>query len=210
MAAQKNATVLTGSMREVAGLRIWGSGDPRFTPDKTTRDDNVGKEALLQQGQRLAAGMRNSGLTPDVVVLHDPAEAEAFTGSTPLVLAGHTHQRGTRLLSSGTRLFIQGSTGGAGLRGLEHEQPTPIEMSILYINQASHRLQGWDDITIGGLGQKSAEIKRSLDADPDRTISPPPSPAPPAPASPTPASPTTSTGTPSSGTGQGLGPRRPR
>src|ERR687895_547019 len=50
VAEEKNATVLTGNTKEVAGLRIWGSGDPRFTPDKTTRDDNVGAEALLQQG----------------------------------------------------------------------------------------------------------------------------------------------------------------
>ena len=208
VAEEKNATVLTGNTKEVAGLRIWGSGDPRFTPDKTTRDDNVGAEALLQQGRRLATSLYNSGVTPDVVVLHDPTEAQAFNGIAPLVLAGHSHQRQTRLMSAGTRLFVQGSTGGAGLRGLEHEQPTPIEMSILYFNRATHRLQGWDDITIGGLGQKSAEIKRSLETNPDRTIAPPPSPtpSPPAPAPTTP----TPTGTTSPGEGQGLLPRRPR
>jgi predicted MPP superfamily phosphohydrolase len=211
VAEQKNATVLTGNTKEVAGLRIWGSGDPRFTPDKTTRDDNVGAEALLQQGQRLATSVRNSGLLPDIVVLHDPTEGQAFNGIAPLVLAGHTHQRQTRLLSAGTRLFVQGSTGGAGLRGLEHEQPTPIQMSILYINRSTHRLQGWDDITIGGLGQKSAEIKRSLEPDPDRALSPPPSPTPPTPPTPSGPSPASSppTGISSPGSGQGLGPRRP-
>lgn len=208
VAEEKNATVLTGNMKEVAGLRIWGSGDPRFTPDKTTRDDNVGTDALVQQGQRLAAGVRGAGLNPDIVLLHDPTEAQAFSGLTPLVLAGHTHQRQSRLLSTGTRLFVQGSTGGAGLRGLEHEQPTPVEMSILYFNRATHRLQGWDDLTIGGLGQKSAEIKRSLETSPDRTISPPSSPAQ-SPPSPSPATPTP-TATASPGEGQGLGPRRPR
>ena len=208
VAKQKNATVLTGNMKQVAGLRIWGSGDPRFTPDKTTRDDNVGTDALLQQGRRLASGVKNAALNPDIVVLHDPTEAQAFDGGTPLVLSGHTHQRQTRLLSSGTRLFVQGSTGGAGLRGLEHEQPTPIEMSILYINRASHRLQGWDDITIGGLGQKSAEIKRSLEPNPDRAINPPQSPTPSPPLSPS-GTPSTGTASPGAG-GQGLGPRRPR
>jgi predicted MPP superfamily phosphohydrolase len=208
VAKQKNAIVLTGGMKQVAGLRIWGSGDPRFTPDKTTRDDSVGASAMLQTGQRLATGLRNSGLAPDLVVLHDPTEAQAFNGFTPLVLAGHVHQRSSRLLPTGTRLFVQGSTGGAGLRGLEHEQPTPIEMSILYFNQATHHLQGWDDITIGGLGQKSAEIKRSLEANPDRTISPPPSPtpSPPPPGTPSPGSSSPATAT----TGQGLGPGRHR
>jgi predicted phosphodiesterase len=204
VAEQKNATVLTGNMKEVGGLRIWGAGDPRFTPDKTTRDDDIGAGALTQQGQLLATSLHNSGLTPDIVVIHDPNQARAFNGTAPLVLSGHSHKRATHLLSAGTRLFVQGSTGGAGLRGLEHEQPTPIELSVLYFNRASHRLQGWDDITIGGLGEKSAEINRSLETAPDRTISPPPSPTPAAPSG---SSPTT---TPSPDSGQGLGRRTPR
>jgi predicted MPP superfamily phosphohydrolase len=208
VAGQKNAVVLTGTMKVVDGLRIWGAGDPRFTPDKTTRDDNVGAEAMVQQGRRLATGVRDSGLRPDIAVLHDPVEAQAFDGVAPLILAGHVHQRSTRLLPSGTRLFVQGSTGGAGLRGLEHEQPTPIEMSILYVNRVTHRMQGWDDITIGGLGQKSAEIKRSLEPNPDRTISPGRSPGPPA--SPSGSGSPTPPATVSPGGGQGLGPRRPR
>jgi predicted MPP superfamily phosphohydrolase len=205
VAKQKNATVLTGNMKEVGGLRIWGSGDPRFTPDKTTRGDAVGAGAMRQQGQLLATSLRNSGLTPDMVVIHDPNEAEAFNGTAPLILSGHTHQRSTRLLSSGTRLFVQGSTGGAGLRGLEHEHPTPVQLSILYFNRASHRLQGWDDITIGGLGEQSAQINRTLETTPDRTISPPPSPTPAGPPSGSPTS-----GTPSPGAGEGLGSNRPR
>jgi predicted MPP superfamily phosphohydrolase len=205
VAKQKNATVLTGNMKEVGGLRIWGSGDPRFTPDKTTRGDAVGAGAMRQQGELLATSLHNSGLTPDMVVIHDPNEAEAFNGTAPLILSGHTHQRSTRLLSSGTRLFVQGSTGGAGLRGLEHEHPTPVQLSILYFNRASHRLQGWDDITIGGLGEQSAQINRTLETTPDRTISPPPTPTPAGPSSGSPTS-----GTPSPGAGEGLGSNRPR
>src|SRR5690606_41722080 len=137
---------------------------------------------------RLAAGLRESGTVPDIVAVHDPAEGEAFSGLTPLVLAGHAHARSTRLLPTGTRLFVQGSTGGAGLRGLEHEEPTPIDLSVLYFSRATHRLQGWDDLRLGGLGLTSAHIERKLEPDPDRTIdptppatSPPPAPPPPLP-----------------------------
>jgi predicted MPP superfamily phosphohydrolase len=207
VAEQRNAVVLTGNMKEVGGLRIWGAGDPRFTPDKTTRDDTVGAGALQQQGQLLANSLHRSGVVPDIVVIHDPNEGQAFNGTAPLVLSGHSHKRATRILSSGTRLFVQGSTGGAGLRGLEHEQPTPIELSVLYFNRATHRLQGWDDITIGGLGETSAEINRSLETAPDRTISPPPTPSPPG-------VPSSSAGWPSpasgDGSGQGLDRPRPR
>ncbi|CNE13581.1 cyclic 3'%2C5'-adenosine monophosphate phosphodiesterase [Mycobacterium tuberculosis] len=178
---EKNAIVLDGDTREVAGLRIYGIGDPRFTPDKSTRDDFVGADQLRAEGLRHAAELRASGTTPDIVVTHDPSEGEAFSGVTPLVLAGHTHARSTKLLPTGTRLFVQGSTGGAGLRGLEHEQPTPIELSVLYFSRATHRLQGWDDLRLGGLGLTSAQIERHLEPAPDRTINPtPPASSPPA------------------------------
>ncbi|WP_433476195.1 metallophosphoesterase family protein [Spirillospora sp. CA-142024] len=184
VAGEKNAVVLDGQTREVGGLRIYGLGDPRFTPDKSTRDDFVGADQLRAEGVRHAEELRNSGNPPDMVVTHDPSEGEAFSGVTPLVLAGHTHARSTKLLPTGSRLFVQGSTGGAGLRGLEHEEPTPIELSVLYFSRATHRLQGWDDLRLGGLGLTSAQIERHLEPAPDRAVKPQP------PASSPPASPT--------------------
>ncbi|MCO6009120.1 metallophosphoesterase [Actinoallomurus purpureus] len=189
---QKNAVVLDDQVADVGGLRIFGTPDPRFTPDKTTRGDQVGAQEMLAYGRTAVQRLRTLGKNPDIVLTHDPNEGQAFDGTAPLILAGHTHQRSTRLLQTGTRLFIQGSTGGAGLRGLEHEQPTPIEMSVLYFNRASHRLQGWDDIRLGGLGLTSAQIERTLESKPDRPISPPPAQTP----SGTPLTPTPSTAAP--------------
>jgi predicted MPP superfamily phosphohydrolase len=187
---QKNAVVLDGGLKEVAGLTIYGIGDPRFTPDKTTRDDERGAADMSAEGQRVAGLLRTAGVTPDIVAVHDPNEGQAFDGVAPLVLSGHAHQRSTRLLPTGTRLFVQGSTGAAGLRGLEHEQPTPIQMSILYFNRVTHRLQAWDDIQLGGLGLSSAQITRTLEKSPDRAIKP----SQPPPASPGGASPSGSPG----------------
>jgi predicted MPP superfamily phosphohydrolase len=170
---QKNAVVLDGETKEVGGLSIFGVGDPRFTPDKTTRDDQRGTADVYAEGQRSAAALRAAGTTPDIAVVHDPNAGRAFDGIAPLTLSGHAHARSTRIQPSGTRLFVQGSTGAAGLRGLEHEDPTPIQMSILYFNRASHRLQAWDDIQLGGLGLSSAQITRTLEKEPGRTIKPP-------------------------------------
>ncbi|MBO2454207.1 metallophosphoesterase [Actinomadura barringtoniae] len=170
VARQKNAIVLDNQLREVDGLRIYGVGDPRFTPDKSTRDDNVGNDQLHALGAEQAARLRLSGTAPDLVAVHDPAQAQGFSGLTSLLLSGHLHERSTKLLPTGTRLFVQGSTGGAGLRGLEHEEPTPIELSVLYFSRATHRLQGWDDLRLGGLGLTSAQIERHLEPKPDRAI----------------------------------------
>ncbi|WP_233510926.1 metallophosphoesterase family protein [Actinomadura craniellae] len=168
---QKNGIVLDdGKVVQVAGLNFYGVGDPRFTPDKTTRDDNVGAVQMHAEGARQAAVLRATGVVPDIAVIHDPDQGAAFAGTTPLVLSGHSHRRATRMLPAGTRLFIQGSTGGAGLRGLEGEEPTPIEMSVLYFNRDTRRLQGWDDFRLGGLGLTSAQIERHLEPDPDRTL----------------------------------------
>ncbi|MDL4773098.1 MULTISPECIES: metallophosphoesterase family protein [Thermomonosporaceae] len=189
VARQKNAVVLDDDTRKVEGLTVYGVGDPRYTPDKSTRDDSVGTGQLHAAGAQLAHKLRASGTTPDIVVAHDPSEGDAFSGATPLVLSGHAHQRSTRLLPTGTRLFVQGSTGGAGLRGLEHEQPTPIELSVLYLSRSTHRLQGWDDLRLGGLGLTSAQIERHLEPAPDRPITPPTAPVPPSPSSPFPSLP---------------------
>ncbi|MFF5264263.1 metallophosphoesterase [Actinomadura viridis] len=170
VARQKNAIVLDDKVHEIEGLRIYGVGDPRFTPDKTTRDDDLGAAQLRTQGSLLAQKLRTAGTTPDLVIAHDPNQGEGFSGSTQLVLSGHGHKRSTTLLPTGTRLFNQGSTGGAGLRGLEHEEPTPIELSVLYFSRATKRLQGWDDLRLGGLGLSSAQIERHLEPKPDRPI----------------------------------------
>ncbi|MQA97455.1 MAG: hypothetical protein GEV11_23510 [Streptosporangiales bacterium] len=173
---ERNAVVLDGDTEEVAGLRIYGVGDPRFTPDKDTRS-NPNNAQLSALGATQAAGLAG-GDPVDVAVLHDPTQGRPFGGSVPLVLSGHTHRRATQLLPSNTRIMVQGSTGGAGLRGLEHEQPTPYEASVLYFDRKTKRLQAWDDISLGGLGLHSARIERHLEPKPGRPITPSPRPTP--------------------------------
>ncbi len=161
VAAQPNAIVLDrGESRDVAGLRIAGEADPRFTPDKS--EIVMSNEQLAFLGRDLAWRLTVRGQKPDVAVVHDPTMGYPLDGAVPLVLAGHTHTRATKMLENGTRIFVQGSTGGAGLRALEGAQPTPIEMSVLYFDAVTKRLQAWDDITIGGLGLTSAQINRTI------------------------------------------------
>jgi predicted MPP superfamily phosphohydrolase len=180
VAKQKNAIVLDGESATVKGLRIYGVGDPQFTPDKTV--PIVSNEQMTQIGREYAAKIAppewprtRSTTAPqrtpiDVVAVHEPPMARGFSGAVALALTGHTHSRATELERTGTRVMIQGSTGGAGLRGLEHEKPTPIQASVLYFSKTDHRLQAWDDISLGGLGEQSVQIQRHLEPDPDRRI----------------------------------------
>jgi predicted phosphodiesterase len=153
-----NATVLDRSTATVAGIIVSGIADPRFTPDKTTPVDD---EAVVTSGQQLSDFLASQSTPVDVAVVHDPIAAAPLAGHVPLVLAGHRHHR-EQQVSEGTLLLVEGSTGGAGLRGLQGEKPTSLECSVLYFDADSHQLQAWDEITVGGLGSSSVTVERHV------------------------------------------------
>jgi predicted phosphodiesterase len=160
IAAMENTTVLNDTVVDVAGLTIAGAADPRFTPDKSTEPSSL---AVVDSGAALAEVITRSPEDVDVALVHDPAAAESLAGVVPLVLAGHVHQREERQLGDGTTLLVEGSTGGAGLRALESEDPTPLMFSVLYFDPTTHRLTARDDFTLGGLGAASAEVERVIE-----------------------------------------------
>jgi predicted phosphodiesterase len=165
IAQQPNATVLAGTAVTVAGIGIVGVADPRFTPDKTTGDDDAGDEVLVQTGETLAEVAAEQSEPPAVALVHDPKQAPPLDGVVPLVLAGHTHDRKVTALDDGTLLMVQGSTGGAGLRGLEGEFPEPLTCTVLYFDPDTGELQAYDEITLGGLGETEVTIQRVVPAD---------------------------------------------
>jgi predicted MPP superfamily phosphohydrolase len=205
VAKQKNAVVLDNTVTTVDGLTIAGIGDPEFTPDKSTTEppEDPATSPLLQSGQQLADTVRANHKRVDFAMVHDPAMAPPLSGVVPLVLAGHLHQRQVSILpapspapspsgsdppsstptpssspatpAAPTRLMVEGSTGGAGLRGLEKDKPTPLELSVLYFDE-NHNLKAYDDIQLGGTGQSNVEMQRNvIGADDDVLPSPTPS-----------------------------------
>ncbi|MFJ8199208.1 metallophosphoesterase [Streptomyces sp. NPDC096152] len=160
----RNVHVLDGGRAEtVAGLRFAGIGDPQFTPDRSAVPGGDAAERMA--GVRLASALRDqrAGGTPvDIAVAHEPAAARETDGTVPMVLAGHLHHEDTEIMKYGTRLRLEGSTGGSGLRAVEGKYPDPIQASVLYFDRDSRRLQAWDEIRLGGLGQTTAEVSRHL------------------------------------------------
>jgi hypothetical protein len=59
-------------------------------------------------------------------------------------------------------LFVEGSTGGAGLRGLQGEDPHPLTATVLYFDEETLRLVAYDRITIKGFGETGATIDRQI------------------------------------------------
>jgi predicted MPP superfamily phosphohydrolase len=172
VAKQPNAIVLDNTVVDVAGLTIAGTRDPRFTPDKSVEPPMDGfttaQDELLASGARLAQTIRgHAGPHPvDIAAVHDPASAGPLAGQVPVVLAGHLHQREVRDLEvpegsrvPRTQLLVEGSTGGAGLRGLESGEPLPLQLSVLYFGQ-DRALQAYDEISVGGAGQTEVTLQR--------------------------------------------------
>jgi predicted phosphodiesterase len=176
VARNRNAIVLDNSVSTVDGLTIAGIGDPRFTPDKETSPpgsggSNATREQVIASGELLAGTIRDHNGPVDIGLVHDPASADPLATTTPLVLAGHLHKRETSTLprpggapadAPQTTLMVEGSTGGAGLRGLENEEPLPLEMSVLYFTNTDHKLQAYDNITVGGTGLSEVSLERHL------------------------------------------------
>jgi predicted MPP superfamily phosphohydrolase len=158
--AQPDTTVLDASAVTVAGIEIAGIPDPRFTPDKSSGDDDAGDDVLEESGEELAEFVADLPDPPAVTMVHDPKQARPLDGVVPLVLAGHTHEREVSELEDGTLLMVQGSTGGAGLRGLQGEFPEPLTCTVLYLDAGTGRLQAYDEITLGGLGETEVTIQR--------------------------------------------------
>ena len=109
----------------------------------------------------MAARLRRLAATPDIALVHDPVTAERAGGLAPLFLAGHRHVAAQREIGS-SLLLIEGSTGGAGLRGLQKDEPVPLSLSVLYLDRATRRLQAVDHITVGGLGLTSVQVERKV------------------------------------------------
>lgn len=193
VAKQKNAIVLDDDIRTVEGLTFAGIADPRNTPAEG-EGDSIGKEAVRAAVAELTGTIqRYDAAHPkepvQVAVVHDPTRLQPILGSVPLVLSGHLHKRSVRE-ENGTRVMVEGSTGGAGLTSTGFERltegnPVPLEATLLYFAQSGDRagqLVAYDAVTVGGLGLTSVSI--------DRTTVKPPKAGQPGSGEPTPGSPT--------------------
>ncbi|UQA94544.1 metallophosphoesterase family protein [Streptomyces halobius] len=164
LTGRPRVTVLDdGRVAQVAGLRIAGVGDPQFTPDRSVVA--AGDPAERTAGGRLADSLRTqrlAGKPVDIAIAHNPVAVTEADGLVPLALAGHLHHRERATLPRGTRLMVEGSTGGGGLRAVQNTEPEQVQASVLYLDRKTRLLQAWDEITLDGLGLSRAEVSRHL------------------------------------------------
>ena len=96
--AERRRARRPGGRRGRPALRFLGQGDPRFTPDKTTRDDDAPAErarpaSAAPSPGRSARRARPAATSSPSTTRSPPGRC---SGARPLVLAGHAHQRAGR------------------------------------------------------------------------------------------------------------------
>ena len=132
----------------------------------------AGEDPELVEGRRLATVVRAWNVAhPDrpvsVAAFHEPAGTPPVDGVVPLVLSGHLHSRSVKSYPEGTRLMVQGSTGGAGFDSLSQrpDDPVPLTATVLYFARTGERageLLAYDDVTVGGFGLASVSLRRTV------------------------------------------------
>ncbi|MFB9183968.1 metallophosphoesterase [Dactylosporangium sucinum] len=174
---EQHRQVLTSG--ELLADKIRSSGqqvDVALVHDPVAAQPLAGKVPLVLAGhkhQRSISRLDPYGPVAAPIVL--PSESPSPSSSPSLSPSSSVSASPQPPLRERTLLMVEGSTGGAGLRGLESEKPLPLALSILYFDKDRH-LTAYDDIQVGGTGLTEVALQRRIVPE-DTKASPTPSPS---------------------------------
>ena len=131
LARVPNVTVLDGGITYRDGLLIYGLGDPVHSSREVPLDDQAFAERVRAAGARVFADIERMPSLPDIVAVHDDRMAESVAGIVPLVISGHFHEAGARVVN-GTLYLRLGSTSGAGPVTFSPEEDLPLSAEVLH------------------------------------------------------------------------------
>lgn len=145
----ENAVVLNGQEVDLGGIRLLGFSDPISKSDDIKSPDILQTVKLNMHIQE----QLSHGNIPDILAVHNPEVTNNLVGKVPVILNGHTHRfsikqdRGSVVINSGT-------TGAAGIRGLQSKNDLPYSAVLLYFQRnedEKYRLAAVDVIKISNL-----------------------------------------------------------
>lgn len=161
-----NGLVLNGKVEDVQGIRILGSPDPWAYIDAVTATDPEEEKLVLQeQIDWLRGELVRAESKPDILLIHHPDIARAFAGEIPILVSGHTHRTWFEKLEDSWHIN-PGSTGAAGLRGLQSASEIPYAAVIIHFNGADQTGIMADFITYHSLSG-GFTVERRLMGKPD-------------------------------------------
>jgi len=151
MRAIRNVRVLDRAGTTVAGLRVFGVGDPSFTPRRRTTPAVIRANAERVRAS-LPAALAQAPTQPDVVLVHEcgmAASSDAanpgVAGVTPLVACGHTHRYAEKTVN-GTTVLHTGTVGAGGLGAFALGGLREFDAQLLFFSSTSHELVRYYDV----------------------------------------------------------------
>jgi len=145
--AQAGATVLSGSVVTVHGIRFFGDADPNETTfgDAASLRDETEKQA----GVRIADTACDAEV--DVLLIHNPriATPTLNRGCAPVALSGHMHSRTDPVqVGEGIR-YISSTTGGASGSSVALGPLTiTAELTVLRWDPTTRQMVSWQVVQI--------------------------------------------------------------
>jgi predicted phosphodiesterase len=140
-----NVILLNADTVKLKGLTITGIADPASTT-KNIKPPEVKMVEEYQSG--LSNLLDNLTEPPDIVVTHNFLIASHQVGEIPVLLHGHDHDFKIRE-ENGTTIIDAGTTGAAGIRGLQSKKGIPYTLNLLHFsNEEEIKLEVVDIIKI--------------------------------------------------------------
>lgn len=152
--------VLTGGIVDIQGLRILAMADPSSASMIIAPSD---REVVTKAQEKLQELWQEAIQKPHLLVVHNFNLAESLVGMVPVILYGHSHQYDI-WTEKGSVLVNAGTTGGAGIRGLQATKEIPYSMVLLHFTrdeQGSPRLTATDTIKLYNL-DRGFTLERKL------------------------------------------------
>ena len=127
ISAVDNVTILDGEMIDVKGINVLGFPDARsmtLNIDSSDERDNLKLNLIIRDKLCTLDKM------PDILAVHDPEATESLTGLAPVIINGHVHKASLKE-ENGTLIINAGTTGAAGIRGIQSKKDVPYSAILL-------------------------------------------------------------------------------
>lgn len=114
---------------EVKGLRIMGVNDPASLSSNIVPPD----AQMIEEFQKklLVLWEKERDNIPDIVAIHNYNIGKVLAGKAALIIHGHDHQF-KQYNDKGTVVIDAGTTGAAGIRGLQATNEIPYTVALLH------------------------------------------------------------------------------
>ncbi len=156
-----NVVVVNDEIINVKGFNILGIHDPASISTDVVPPN---EEAVFQYIERAEMKLQEVENTPDIFIVHHPHIAEPFVSRIPVILHGHRHRVSIKN-DSGSVIIDAGTSGAAGIRGLQSRTEVPYSVVLLHFirieDEENAILRATDVIKIFNL-EGSFNIERTI------------------------------------------------